>query len=567
MSFDLVGRIKIRDDGASKAFDRITRAMKTSEKASASLTYASDRLAKVQANTAAKTERLKASLRGVGSAASYTGKQIRSAGHDATALVRSVGGLAAAYVSAKAAAGLFNKTIGAAAEYEMKEVTVNAMFGKDAKTNAQKYLDFVQSRADVSMFSIDDFLTAGKSFIPTTKDNARLQKMVNLAERLGAIDPEQGITGAAYALKEFFSGDAVSLVERFELPRKAMNDIKNLPLDKQLKALDKFLNGIGATNELINAQAGTTLGQYKKAIGQVNRAMREMGTETLKKINPLLKEFNKYLASSSFNNLKNWGTDVFAGLVNGAINAVRKATNYINSNFVNNPEFQKLPDIQSKIKFIFSTLMDDFNTWYNSEGSARLTEISQKAVDTIAGALKMSTPLFEAAVKLGVSIGEGIMKGILNEVDIMQVVSPTRYAAAQLDKQYKNAEDLTKKTAENAVKNPGTPLYGGGSISAPAPKHWYENAWDGVQTGFNNVRDFVTGKGHAGGLDRVPYNNYPARLHKDEMVLTKTEASNYRENGATGKSRHFTINIQSMVVREDADIERIAKRLAYEMAK
>ena len=44
----------------------------------------------------------------------------------------------------------------------------------------------------------------------------------------------------------------------------------------------------------------------------------------------------------------------------------------------------------------------------------------------------------------------------------------------------------------------------------------------------------VRGYLHAVGLDRVPYDNYPALLHKGEMVLTAAEASAYRFGGSSG---------------------------------
>jgi TP901 family phage tail tape measure protein len=38
----------------------------------------------------------------------------------------------------------------------------------------------------------------------------------------------------------------------------------------------------------------------------------------------------------------------------------------------------------------------------------------------------------------------------------------------------------------------------------------------------------------AGGLDRVPYNGFPANLHKDEMVLTSQQAKDYRNGQSNG---------------------------------
>lgn len=203
---------------------------------------------------------------------------------------------------------------------------------------------------------MDEFLTAGKSFIPTSKDNSQLEKMVNLAERLGAIDPEQGLEGAAYALKEFFSGDAVSLVERFELPRKVMNDIKNLSLDQQLKELDKYLNKIGATNELIEAQSSTAMGEWRKSTAKTAKALREMGTAGLEKITPLLRDFNKWLESADFKRFRDAGVKAFTGLFDGAAKSVRKAANYLDSHFLAIQSSRRSPPLRERSSLCLMSL-------------------------------------------------------------------------------------------------------------------------------------------------------------------------------------------------------------------
>ncbi|WP_025717906.1 phage tail tape measure protein [Paenibacillus sp. 1-18] len=66
--------------------------------------------------------------------------------------------------------------------------------------------------------------------------------------------------------------------------------------------------------------------------------------------------------------------------------------------------------------------------------------------------------------------------------------------------------------------------------------------------------------GHAGGLDRVPYNDYPARLHRDETVLTKHEASEWRDQQrGKGSNGGIVVNMYGTTIREDADIEKIAR--------
>jgi len=297
------------------------------------------------------------------------------------------------------------------------------------------------------------------------------------------------------------------------------------------------------------------------AVEQLRGAIETLQISALMPTMPLIKDF----ANSAANFVEKYTPQITAAVEK----MVNKGKSYLKTHFLNNPDFQKLPDLESKIKFVFDDLKKTFNGWWDSGGQAAVQNMTTKIVSFLVNALEASIPQLTA---VGVKIGKGIVSGILlglKDLDIMTALSPVRALEAQTKQQYDSYHTLSEKATENAKNNPGKPLYKGGSISAPAPKHWYENAWDGVQTGFTNVRNFVTGKGHAGGLDRVPYNNYPARLHKDEMVLTKTEAANYRENSGTGSrgSGQILITGNTFHVRSDNDIELIAKRLAYELAK
>lgn len=58
-------------------------------------------------------------------------------------------------------------------------------------------------------------------------------------------------------------------------------------------------------------------------------------------------------------------------------------------------------------------------------------------------------------------------------------------------------------------------------------------------------------QGHADGLAYVPYNNYVARLHEGERVLTKKENAEYIRNNISNKnSRNVTVNIYPQTITE-----------------
>ena len=71
------------------------------------------------------------------------------------------------------------------------------------------------------------------------------------------------------------------------------------------------------------------------------------------------------------------------------------------------------------------------------------------------------------------------------------------------------------------------------------------------------AEDKISGK--AFGLPYVPYDNYPALLHQGERVLTASEAR------AQKNAQSVNITGNSFTVREEADIEKIAKILAHEI--
>ena len=66
-------------------------------------------------------------------------------------------------------------------------------------------------------------------------------------------------------------------------------------------------------------------------------------------------------------------------------------------------------------------------------------------------------------------------------------------------------------------------------------------------------------KGYAVGLPYVPYDNYPAMLHEGERVLTASEARGY----SSGQAVNITGN--QFVIREEADIEKIAREIARQL--
>jgi phage-related protein len=110
----------------------------------------------------------------------------------------------------------------------------------------------------------------------------------------------------------------------------------------------------------------------------------------------------------------------------------------------------------------------------------------------------------------------------------------------------------------NPILDMGTDLYNAGVNLLN--KFWdglesiwdkISNWWDGLKLSDKtaNVNTNAGGKGYATGLNYVPYDNFPALLHRGEAVLTSAEANVWRKGGlAPAVAGGITINqyIQSV---------------------
>lgn len=151
---------------------------------------------------------------------------------------------------------------------------------------------------------------------------------------------------------------------------------------------------------------------------------------------------------------------------------------------------------------------------YNASEGAQLALESELA---LAGSIRENSSSNSAYYNAGLRKGQEYTKGV---------------AAGMKDSFISSAGTTTTGTTTNTVKAKSN---GAGSFSSMT---------------------------YAYGLDRVPYDNYPAILHQGERVLTANQARQM-DNGAGASN--ITINMGSVTIREDADIDRIAAALAQNL--
>ncbi|WP_370043064.1 hypothetical protein [Lysinibacillus sp. RC79] len=229
-------------------------------------------------------------------------------------------GIASAYLGAQGAAKAFDATIGAAARYQQSEVAVKAIFNDDKKSNA--YMKMVDKTAiDSPLLNSTDMLASSKSLVAMTKNVDDLGKAWSIIERLMVLDPTQGTDGAAFALKEMWQGDSLSMVERFGLDKQKLNDIKKMAIPQQIAEINKMLDGMGITQKTVDAMGKTTLGYWAQIGERVGKFMRQIGNMGNSKLGAALGDIVKMFDNSegALNSLAAKIDEKLASLVDKAI--------------------------------------------------------------------------------------------------------------------------------------------------------------------------------------------------------------------------------------------------------
>ncbi|MFF6014150.1 phage tail protein [Lysinibacillus fusiformis] len=290
MAVNLTAVFRVRDQGTSRLrqitsmMDRMNRTSRaTGESVSRSQT-AVNRFGNAVSSTSNRMNGFSANISRIhvgsnGLSASFGGLQ--------STLI----GLASAYLGAQGAAKAFNSTILAAANYEMSSVTIGALLNDAQKTN--KYMQMVEKMAiDSPVLNSTDMYSSSKGILAMTKDLDVLEKTWSIIERLQLLDPAQGTEGAAFAMKEMFGGDAISLSSRFELPKSILNDIKKLDVKDQVVELDKMLINMGYTQEAVNKMGKTTISQWNQIVEKSEVFGRKVGMAGNTKLGDVLRDVN-----------------------------------------------------------------------------------------------------------------------------------------------------------------------------------------------------------------------------------------------------------------------------------
>jgi uncharacterized protein YukE len=535
MAFDLVARLKIIDNATAplkrvqRTTEQLQRVINQTQKSTGLWNRATSRIQSTMSRVSSAVRRTNLDLNQFGNGL----RNIAAESSRVRGLAGAFTGLAAAIGGAYAAQKLFNATVGEAAKYERSQGLITAMMGNPKK--AKQFMEEINKMAiDSPLLNSQDMLAAASAFLPMTKDINRLKKLYDLSERLYVLNDTQGMEGASFALREFLMGsDATSLVERFNLNRKVLNDLKNLSFDEAVKGLDELLNKMGVTRQTINQIGNDTLAKWNQIKERMQVMFRQMGEPSLKVLNNFLTNLINKLDAGDMTRFANVGARIIQNILTGMTNTATRIYDWF-STISKSSEFQKRTTLWGKVQFMISDVYKHFLKWLKNKGAAQIASVTSDLITAIASALEKNTgPITKAALTVGTKVGSAMARGIMDAISknpiAKWVISGGSIAGIAYDK-ISGLFDDDKKSKKR--KSSSTRYYNPRLI-----------------------------KGYYHGLPYVPYDGMVARLHRGEMVLTRKEADAYRK-GQAGGAKSVVITGNTFVVREEADIRKIAHQLA-----
>lgn len=144
-------------------------------------------------------------------------------------------------------------------EFIMKRLVGNQ---KDAQEEMRRLKAFSE---EVNQ-PYEEILHSATTLLPLLKGtNVELQDAVSLAIRLSELDPMQGISGASIAIREFLSGEYLSLVRRFELDRSKLREIVDVSGNdpvKRLTLLNQYMTEIGYGPDMLKEMEAAGIGTF-----------------------------------------------------------------------------------------------------------------------------------------------------------------------------------------------------------------------------------------------------------------------------------------------------------------
>ena len=153
---------------------------------------------------------------------------------------------------------------------------------------ARDVVQALRREAAVSPFSDQEVLAAGRALVSSSQASTEsLLELIRVAEQLAAIDPAQGLEGAAFALREALGGSFESLIQRFEISREAINRFRAQGLTG-LQVVTAALREMGVGADIVERLGRTFEGRLTTIQAFGNELRRSLGAGIFERVSDLV---------------------------------------------------------------------------------------------------------------------------------------------------------------------------------------------------------------------------------------------------------------------------------------
>jgi hypothetical protein len=283
------------------------------DKTSASIARAKEQLAGYKAAlNVAQQEMAQASgaADDLGDSIGNAGKQAEQSGSllkNALSFAVGQASLDAAYALGEAIIGVASGGVQLNSTLEDTQAKLNA-FTKDGNLSAQ-ILEQIREEASATPFAFQELADATANLIPSAKAaGAELFDLVEMAEVLAASNPAEGLTGAAFALKEAVSGDFTSAIERFNLSRTYINKLKEEGVPA-LEIVRRAMQQMGYDTDLVANLAETASGKWSTFKDELANVQAIIGESTFEELKDALSDALG-IFSENGDAINEWANDI-----------------------------------------------------------------------------------------------------------------------------------------------------------------------------------------------------------------------------------------------------------------
>ena len=457
---------------------------------------------------------------------------------------------------------------GIASSREQNKISFSTLLGGDK--NATSYLKDITKFASDTPFEYDDLTKISKTLLAYRyKQNEIIPLLTKVGDAGSALGMStDDMTWVATALGRMKSTGKTSLeylnplLERgipvWDYLSKASGKTNKqvqemvskglVPGEKAARAIADYMGYDFAGNMKKQAQTYSGLvSTLEDAQNQINNAMGEGYNEERKK--GIQSQIN-YLSGDSgtkmqeaYNQIGQWK----ASLENLAEQFKRDALSAVMSGSISSQFSDKT---QTRLSEMYKEYIQ-----YASSGSK---DAGAKMGALLAEAQAIAQDEYNASegAQLAIQTNKTLADNIKNDAGLNQSYWDAGY---QMGKQFSlGLASAISDKSDNSKITFGVSNSGVVSLNKN-PSNAITGLFGGSNGNIQNSNKFGFGKGYAVGLSYVPYNNFPTVLHEGERVLTASENRAYGQNAAP------IITGNSFVIREDADVQKVAIEIVRQM--